>query len=144
MQNQGLLVDELSRIISQATAPAFLLGAVAAFISLLIGRMNRIVDRSVALAAAQDKDPAKGPMKAGIPHLRRRARLMSRAIECALVSGIFVTLLVIVAFGSAALGLNHAYGASILFVLALSFFAAALICLWFELRIAIRGVDDFL
>jgi hypothetical protein len=44
-------VAQLSQIISQVTAPAFLLGAVASFTSVLIARMNRIIDRSQALHA---------------------------------------------------------------------------------------------
>lgn len=144
MPTHGLLVNELSRVISQATAPAFLLGAVAAFVSVLIGRLNRIVDRCSALEAIEDSDPAKGRLKESIPGLRRRAMLISRAIQYAIVSGIFTTLLVIVAFVSTALGFNQAYGAALLFVLALSFFAAALISLWFEVRIAIGGLDGFL
>jgi hypothetical protein len=39
-------VTQLSQVIGQVTAPAFLLGAVAAFTSVLISRMNRIIDRS--------------------------------------------------------------------------------------------------
>jgi len=142
MPTEGLLVNQLSQVISQATAPAFLLGAVAAFISVLIGRLNRIVDRSLTLGAIDNNDPTK--VGGDILRLRRRARLMSKAIEFAVVAGIFTTLLVIVAFGSAALGLTHAYGAAVLFVVALCFFAAALICLWLEIRIAIGGLDGFL
>lgn len=41
-------VTQLSQVIAQVTAPAFLLGAVAAFISVLISRMNRVIDRSQA------------------------------------------------------------------------------------------------
>jgi hypothetical protein len=37
--------DHLSSAISHATAPAFMLGAVAGFLSILISRMERIVDR---------------------------------------------------------------------------------------------------
>jgi hypothetical protein len=48
---------QLSQVIAQVTAPAFLLGAVAAFISVLIARMNRIVDRSQALNAITDDNP---------------------------------------------------------------------------------------
>ena len=47
---------QLSQVIAQVTAPSFLLGAVAAFISLLIARMNRIIDRSQALNAISDDD----------------------------------------------------------------------------------------
>jgi len=46
---------QLSQVIVQVTAPSFLLGAVAAFISVLIARMNRIIDRSQALNAISDE-----------------------------------------------------------------------------------------
>jgi hypothetical protein len=143
MPAHGFLIKELSQVISQATAPAFLLGAVAAFVSVLIGRLNRIGDRGVALAAIHDDDPTAARLKAGLPRLRRRAKLVSRAIECAVISGIFTTLLVIVGFATAALGLDYAYGAALLFVLALIFFASSLVCLWLELRIALGELRDF-
>lgn len=57
-------VTQLSQIIAQVTAPAFLFGAVAAFISVLITRMNRIIDRSQAFNAI-------GPDDAAGAHLRR-------------------------------------------------------------------------
>ncbi len=44
-------VDHLGSVISHATAPAFMLGAVAAFLSILIQRMERISDRLRALRA---------------------------------------------------------------------------------------------
>ncbi len=144
MPVHGFLVNELSKVISQATAPAFLLGAVAAFVSVLIGRLNRIVDRSNTLDAIEDSDPTKRQLKEAIPRLRRRAMLISRAIQYAVIAGISTTLLVIVAFVATALGLNQAYGAALLFVFALGFFAAALICLWLEVRIAVGGLDGFL
>jgi hypothetical protein len=50
-------ITQLSQIIAQITAPAFLLGAVAAFVSVLIGRMNRIVDRTQALNAIATTTP---------------------------------------------------------------------------------------
>jgi hypothetical protein len=47
---------QLAQVIAQVTAPSFLLGAIAGFISLLIARMNRIIDRSQALNAINDDD----------------------------------------------------------------------------------------
>jgi hypothetical protein len=134
MPNQGFLVEEHSKIISQATAPAFLLAAVAAFISVLIGRLNRIVDHGIPVTV--NEDPSQ-------PTLRRRAKLLGRALGYAVIAAIFITFLVIVAFASAAVGLNQVYGAALLFVLALGFFAASLICLWFEVRIAAGGLEIF-
>jgi hypothetical protein len=144
MSAQGFLVAELSQTISQATAPAFLLGAVAAFISVLIGRLNRIVDRGLALNVIDEHHPPMEQLKATMPSLRRRAKLLSRALEYAVIAAIFITFLVIAAFASAAVGLNQIYGAAVLFVLALGFFAASLICLLFEVRIAVAGLAQIL
>jgi hypothetical protein len=141
MPTRGLLVEELSRIISQATAPAFLLGAMAAFISILIGRLNRVVDRCVALDVNDASDPS-GRLRASKSSLMRRAKLLRRALEYAVIAAILITFLVIAAFASVAIGVNQAYGASLLFVLALCFFAASLICFWCEVRIAVGSVEQ--
>jgi hypothetical protein len=136
--------DQVARVISEATAPAFLLGAVAAFISVLITRMNRIVDRINVIIARPDSDADAAHMKALLPRLSSRLRLMNRAIEFALVSGIFTTMLVILAFVSAFWGWRHEYGAGILFVIALSFFVASLISLWREVRAAFRDIEYYI
>ena len=68
-------VTQLSQVIGQVTAPAFLLGAVAAFTSVLISRMNRIIDRSQALNAIRDDDASKAHLKSDIPRLKRRAEM---------------------------------------------------------------------
>jgi len=144
MPTQRFLVAELSQIISQATAPAFLLAALASFISVLIGRLNRIVDRGLDLGATEDSDPLMRQLKASIPDRKHRAKLLSRALEFAIIASILITFLVIAAFASAVVGLNQVYGAAILFVLALCFFAASLICLLFEVRIAVAGLEQIL
>jgi hypothetical protein len=138
MHTQGFLVEELSRIISQAAAPAFLLAAMAAFVSVLIGRLNRVTDRDSAMIVTEDSGSPNALSKANDPGRRRREKLLGRALEYAVIAAIFITLLVIVAFASAAVGLNEIYGAALMFVLALSFFAASLICFWLEVRFAMR------
>jgi hypothetical protein len=142
MPTHGLLVEELSQIISQATAPAFLLAGVAAFISILIGRLNRILDRGRELSANEDNDSSTRQLRMDTSGLRLRAKLLSKALEYAIVSAVFITLLVITAFASAAVGLNQVYGAAILFVLALGFFGVSLICFWSEVRIAAKDVAE--
>ena len=94
-------VSQLAHVISQAAAPAFLLGALAAFIALLINRLNRIVDRTAVLNAIPDDDPARSRLKADLPRLMRRVAMMNRAIFWAVVASIAVTLLIIVAFVTA-------------------------------------------
>ena len=46
MQPGATDLSHLSQVIAHALAPAFLLGAVAGFASILVGRTNGIIDRS--------------------------------------------------------------------------------------------------
>ena len=50
-------VSQLSHVISQAAAPAFLLGALAAFIAVLISRLNRVVDRTLSSTGSPTTTP---------------------------------------------------------------------------------------
>jgi len=66
-------VSQLSHVISQAAASAFLLGALAAFIAVLISRLNRVVDRTIVLNGIPDDDTARCRLKADLPRVMRRA-----------------------------------------------------------------------
>ncbi len=101
MQPDLLTADRLAEVISHAVAPAFLLGAVAGFISILTMRMGGIIDRIRSLNAITEGDTARSPLKADIPRLKRRTRLLNQAVYLALASGICGTLLIMIAFASA-------------------------------------------
>jgi len=60
---------QLSQLMVQATAPAFVLGAVAAFISVLLGRMTNVLDRIRNLNEIGD-DTLRVHLKSDIPRLR--------------------------------------------------------------------------
>ena len=134
-------VSQLSHVISQAAAPAFLLGALAAFIAVLINRLNRIVDRTVILNGIPDDDAARSRLKADLPRLMRRAAMMNRAIFWAVVASIAVTLLVIVAFLTAFFQLRHERGVAIFFIISLGAFTISLIDFAREVRIALTEYD---
>jgi hypothetical protein len=134
-------VTQLSQVITQAIAPAFLLGALAAFISVLTLRMNRVVDRSQMLNAIDDKDTARARLKADLPRMRRRSILLNNATLFATFSAIFATLLVMVAFVTAFFDIQHERGIAVLFVITLGFFAAALVNFARETRIALQELD---
>jgi len=136
-------VTQLSQVIAQVTAPAFLLGAVAAFIAVLISRMNRVIDRSQALNAIGDDDNVKGHLKSDIPRLKRRAVLLNKAILFSAISATISSFLVIVSFASAYLNVRHEYGVGLLFMLSVAFFMASLINLARETRIALHEYDHF-
>ena len=80
-------LNQLSSIIGSVAAPAFLLGAVAAFISVLMSRMNRVIDRSQYLHKLSDSDETSY-LKADIPRLKRRAKLLNRSVLYATISAI--------------------------------------------------------
>jgi hypothetical protein len=134
-------VSQLSQVITQAIAPAFLLGALAAFVSVLTLRMNRVVDRSQMLNAIDDTDKARAHLKADLVRMRQRAILLNNATLFATLSAISATVLVMVAFVSAFFNIQHERGIAALFVVTLVFFAAALVNFARETRIALHEFD---
>jgi len=134
-------VNQLSQVISQAAAPAFLLGALAAFIAVLISRLNRIIDRTIVLNGIPDDDAATSRLKADLPRLMRRAAMVNRAIFWAVIGSIAVTVLVIVAFASAFFEVRHERGVALLFMISLGAFTISLIDFAREVRIALSEFD---
>jgi Protein of unknown function (DUF2721) len=135
--------DQLSQIMSHAIAPAFLLGAVAAYISILLTRMTMIVDRIRNLNDIADEDVARVRLRSDIPRLKRRAELLNKATYLALGSGICTTLLLILGFGMAFLGFRHEYGVALLFVTAVCLMGASLARFAQEVRIALHDFENY-
>ena len=136
-------VTQLAHVISQAAAPAFLLGALAAFIAVLINRLNRIVDRTITLNGIPDDDAVRQQLKADLPRLMRRAAMMNRAIFWAVIASIAVTLLVIVAFVTAFFQLQRERGVAIFFLISLGAFTISLVDFAREVRIALSEYDHY-
>ena len=134
-------IDQLARIIGSVAAPAFLLGAVASFISVLIARINHVIERSQYLHGIADGDASKAYLKTDLPRLRRRAALLNRSLFCSILAAILTALIIIVAFISAFYHLAHEYGVALLFVAALISFCVALIDLARETRLALHDND---
>ena len=79
---------QLSQVISQSTGPAFVLGAVAGFVSILLGRMTAVVDRIRHLNDIADDERSRAHLKSDIPRLRRRLDLLNSAARLVLASGV--------------------------------------------------------
>jgi len=135
--------SQISHVISQSAGPAFLLGAVSGLISVLVGRLERILDRSRAVNAQPDDTPVHRALKADLPRLQERARLINLAVSLAISSGIVTTLLIIVAFTSAFFELAHEKGVAVLFIIAVFLFAMALVQFLREIQISLRKSDHF-
>jgi hypothetical protein len=134
-------VSQLSHVISQAAAPAFLLGALAAFIAILISRLNRIIDRTMVLNGIPDDDTARSRLKADLPRLMRRVTMLNRAIFWTIVASIALAILVIVAFVTAFFQIQHERGVAIFFLVSLGAFTISLVDFAREVRIALSEFD---
>jgi hypothetical protein len=91
---------QLSQVMSQATAPTFVLGAVAACVAVLLNRMTSVIERIRSLNEIADGDTARAHLKSDIPRLRQRAKLLNSATHLALLSGMCTALLLVVEFAS--------------------------------------------
>jgi hypothetical protein len=134
---------QLSQVISQATGPAFVLGAVAGFVSILLGRMTAVMDRIRHLNDIADDEEARLHLKSDIPRLRRRLKLLNGAVRLALASGVCTALLLFVSFGSAFLKLQHVFGAAGLFFLAVGLLGVSLFRFGQEVGIGISEADHY-
>jgi hypothetical protein len=134
-------IEHLSQVISQVVAPSFLLGAVASFVSIISTRMNSVVDRLRSLNSIPEEGHVQSQFRADLPHLRRRVTLLNKAKLLSLGSGVVATVLMIVAFANALLGIHHAWAAAILFIISLAFLCASLIVFAYEAAIAFATYD---
>ena len=133
--------DHIARVMSQAAAPAFVLGAVAAFSSVLLGRMTSVIERIRSLNEISDEDATRGHLKSDIARLRRRVDLLRSATQLALASGVSVSLLLILGFLCAFFNLRHEFGAGFLFILTLGLLSVSLFRLGHEVQIGISEAD---
>lgn len=133
--------EHIAQVMSQATAPAFVLGAVAGFSSVLLSRMTSLIERIRSLNEIADEDAARGHLKSDIARLRRRVELLRSAAQLALSSGVSVSLLLIIGFLCAFLDLQHEYGAGALFIVTLGLLGTSLFKLGREVRLALTEAE---
>ena len=135
--------DRLAQIFSEAIAPTFFLGAVAAFVSLMASRLSAIMVRIQALNAIPDDDHPRVSLKSDVERLRRRAQLLNSGILAALRAGLCATLLLAILFVSEFFGLKYAYGAGSLFIISTFLFGFALYRFAQEARISLGDADEY-
>jgi Protein of unknown function (DUF2721) len=131
-------IDQLSSAIAHATASAFMLGAVAGFLSFLIGRFERIGERSRVLRSAEGGAVNPSASEAITVADARRMDLLGRAIYFAVLSALVTAALLIAAFLSALIGIGHAGVAALMFVVALALLMVSLVELAREIRILMK------
>jgi hypothetical protein len=108
-----------------------MLGAVAGFLSILVSRLERVIDRSRALRTADAIDPS-GILAAAFS---RQMFLLGRAIYFAVLSALITAALLIGAFITALAGIGHGRTVAVLFTAALALLMASLVDFAREIRV---------
>jgi hypothetical protein len=135
--------ERLSRIFASATAPTFFLGAVAAFAALMTSRTNEILGRIRTLNAIGEADHDRVHLKADLNRLVRRVNLLKQGLQAVLIAGVFATSLLALLFLTEFMGLEYAYGAGLLFVIATVLLCFALFRFAQEAHISVDEADKF-
>jgi hypothetical protein len=143
MLQSTITIDRLTEVIAHSTAPSFLLGAVAAFVALMLARMDGVIVRLRQLNAIDDSDKSHSRLKLDMPRLERRVRLLHRAIFVGLMSAISATMLVISSFIFAFMNVTHVFAASLLFLLSLVLLGVSLSLFAREIMIALSEYERF-
>jgi hypothetical protein len=125
-------VEHLSEIISHVVAPAFLLGAMASFVSILTTRMSVLQDRIREIGRMEGDDHVIGHVKIDIPHLRHRVKLLHSAFILTIASGVVTCILITGAFAVALLGYQHVGFAAVLFMISMCLLLVVLLILSVE------------
>lgn len=134
-------VEHLSQLISQVIAPAFLLGAVGSFISLLHDRLLAVVARVRELGKGGDPDLPAARRAEIIRLLRRRAALINVAIFFGVLSGLAALVLIMAAFGAALMQVHHVWIAAVLFIVSAAFLLCSLVTFAIDVKMAITAHD---
>jgi phosphate/sulfate permease len=134
-------IEHLSEIISHVVAPAFMLGAVASFVSILVNRTNQLLERIRIVSNLDDESNPRADLKKDLPRLKRRAVLLHRAILLSIGSGAAAALLIIGAFSAALLQTHHVWFAAMLFVVSMVLLLCSLLFFAMEVRIGLTEND---
>src|SRR5260370_26048217 len=86
-------IDRLTQIFSNAVAPSFFLGAIAAFVSLMMSRLPAVNARINATRGLPDQDGSAVGSSTALRPLTRLARLLHDGLILSLRGGVCATLL---------------------------------------------------
>lgn len=134
-------LSDVTHVIQLAVAPVFMLTAVGTIINALNNRLGRAVDRRRVLEAALAASPPEETTTARdeLAAINRRIRYVYLAILFAVLSGLFVCLLIAGAFLGAFVALDLARPIAVLFVGAMLALIASLIYFLREIFIAVSA-----
>jgi hypothetical protein len=138
MENAAHLIS-VAHVIQQAVAPVFLLTGIGAILSVLSGRLGRIIDRFRALDKIADNERAGYATETAI--LKLRAKWIHWAISLCTVSALFICIVVASLFIGSELDRDPSGMVAAFFVAAMLALTAGLLCFLREIALATGSID---
>ena len=132
-------LSTVAHVIQMAVAPVFLLTGVGAILSVLTGRLGRLVDRFRVLTETVETLPAIQARELNI--LTVRARWVHWAITLCTASALFVAIVIGALFVGAVVDINPSRIVSILFIVAMTSLIIGLGCFLREISLSVHIFD---
>lgn len=139
MQNVVENVTTISHVIQLAVAPVFLLTGIGAILTVLTGRLGRVVDRFRVLMERHDQHQPQVLLEMQI--LSRRARLGHRAITLCTTAALLVSIVIGALFVGSEIKLDSSHLVSLMFILAMLSLISGLICFLREIYLSIHAFE---
>jgi Protein of unknown function (DUF2721) len=138
----GPQIADVGEVVRLAVAPVFLLSGVGVTLTLLVGRLARVVDRARALEQGESNTHESELHELGgrLSTLEQRARLLGRAIALCTVCALLVAMVVVALFLGALLNIRLAFLISMLFIIAMLSFIGGLSLFLREVFVATRSL----
>ncbi len=137
MEN-ALNVISVAHVIQEAVAPVFLLTGIGGILSVLSGRLGRIIDRFRALERTEEARPERAPE---MSILVRRAKWIHWAISLCTMSALFICIVVAALFIGSELGKDPSTLIAAFFIAAMLALTAGLLCFLREISLATGTIE---
>jgi len=133
--------DGIAHTIQIALAPSFLLTAIGAILTLLTGRLGRVVDRSRWIEAnyAPKGDPRHDQQVAQLRLIDLRMKYANRALILCTLSAMLICIVIAGLFLAAMFGLAFGQVMAMAFVIAMLLLISGLVLFLNEVRIAVHA-----
>jgi Protein of unknown function (DUF2721) len=128
----------ISHVIQLAVAPVFLVSGIGALLSVVVTRLNRVIDRArwVEGAWAQLDEAARAAARKELKVLAKRARLASWSINACAAAALLVCLVIATLFIDAFFGTRLRWVVGMQFILSMFILVFGLICFLREVYFA--------
>jgi hypothetical protein len=134
LMNNASEIITVARAIQEAVAPVFLLTGVGAILSVLSGRLARVIDRFRALDNATDDECAAHTIERAI--LIRRARWIHWAISLCTTCALLICIVIAALFIGSEMGKDPSTTISVFFIAAMLALTVGLLCFLREISLS--------